>query len=233
MNKPFLKAGYIGLLLIAVSIVLLFVNPSKGVKLPQGFVTPVVAFEFISSTAEVYDLFGYTLADFNGEMVVKMRAGTLIDFFYMLVYTIFLCYICLACNRITGEKWFFLSGVIAILICLSDYGENVQLLSIMSKLSSGNFENEVGLLHYFTWAKWGGLSAVFISFIPFLRKSGFMGRVISLVSLISALAGSAAYIHRSVLNELYVLSIALIFIMLITFSFTFKYPPETVNQARN
>jgi len=221
MNKPFLKAGYIGILLVVVSIALLAVNPSKAKKLPQGFDTPVVAFEFIRTEAEVYDLFGHDQSEDQMKIVNGMKTGTYIDFFYITVYSVFLLIFTSVCRRITSSKWFLFSGFIVLCICISDIFENIQLLSIMAKLTAGGFSSELVLLNFFTWAKWGGLTALFISFIPFLRNSGRFGRVISVVSLLSALAGTAAFLNRSVVNEIYVLSIAVIFIMLIIFSFIF------------
>jgi hypothetical protein len=222
MNNPFLKAGYAGLSVIIISVVLIAVNPSKGGKLPQGFFTPVVAFEFISTEVEVLDLFGDAPSGFQGEMVEKMKLGTYVDFIYMFTYTFFLLYFSIVCSRITGEKWFVFSCILALIVFASDFGENIQLLSIMDNLNSGGYERELLLLNYYTWAKWGGLSALFISLIPFLRKTGALGRIISIVSLFSAVTGSAAYLNRSILNEIYVLSIVLVFIMLFIFSFTFR-----------
>ncbi len=221
MNKPFIKAGYVGVMLVLVSIAIMAVNPAKGEKLPHGFFTPVIAFEFIRTEAEVHDLFGHNQSDEQTKIVNGMQIGTYIDFFYITVYSIFLLLFTFFCIRITGSKWFLLSGFIVLGICLSDIFENVQLLSIMAKLNAGEFSRELELLNFFTWAKWGGLTALFISFIPYLRKSGTFGRVISVTSLLSALAGSAAFLNRSVANEIYFLSIAAIFIMLILFSFTF------------
>ena len=222
MKKPFLKAGYIGLSILILSVILISVNPSGGGRLPGGFFTPVVAFEFIKTSAEVVDLFGDAASGVQAETISGMKLGTYIDFIYMLFYTTFLFYFSMLCKRVTGEKWFISGGVIALFVLAADFSENIQLLSIMEKLHSGGFENELDLLKYFTWAKWGGLSALFISLVPFLRRSGIFGRVISVVILISAVTGSAAYLYRSVLNEIYVICIAVVFLMLFIFSFTFK-----------
>lgn len=222
MNKPFLKAGYIGILLVLTSVVLMTVNPVKAVRLPEGFFTPVVAFEFLRTDAEVYALFGSEVNDGRDKFVASMRLGTYVDFFYMVVYTVFLLFFSGLCRGITGSGWFLFSGIISWCVFFSDFGENMQLLSIMSKLQSGDFSNELVMLNLLTWAKWGGLSAFFISLIPFLRKSGRFGRVISVFSLISALSGAAAFVNRSVLNEIYVLSVVWIFVMLIIFSFIYK-----------
>jgi hypothetical protein len=221
MNKPFLKAGYIGIMLVLTSVVLMSVNPVKAVRLPEGFFTPVVAFEFLRTDAEVYDLFGSEVNDGRDRFVSGMRLGTYVDFFYMVVYTVFLLLFSGLCRRITGSGWFLISGIIAWFVFFSDFGENMQLLSIMSKLQSGDFSNELAMLNLLTWAKWGGLSAFFISLIPFLRNSGRFGRAISVFSLISALTGAAAFVNRSFLNEIYVLTVVLIFVLLIVFSFIY------------
>jgi hypothetical protein len=227
MNKPFLKAGYIGILLAAVSIALLAINPSRGGKLPQGFINPVTAFEFISTETEVYDLFGSDPSNERAEFVNRMVKGTYLDFFYMIVYTVFLLFFTGVCSSITGRKWFLFGSIIAWGVFISDFGENLQLLSIISKLQSGNFSYELDKLNMFTRAKWGGLSALFISIIPFLRKCGSSGRMISVAILLSSITGAAAFLHRSFLNEVYVLSIAVIFMMLIIFSFRFTFRDET------
>jgi len=237
MNKPFLKAGYIGILVLIISAALMVINPAKVVKLPAGFFNPVVAFEFIRTEAEVYDLFGHGLSDAQTGLISSFKTGTYLDFLYMIVYSLFLLTFAFVCRRITGSKWFVFSGFIILAVIISDFSENIQLLAIMDKfqsidkvstaanLPSGGFNSELVLLNFFTWAKWGGLTALFISFIPFFRKSGRAGRIISVISLISALIGAAAFHHRSVLNEIYVLSIAVIFIMIIGFSFSYKNEP--------
>jgi len=221
MNKPFLKAGYVGIILIIISMALIAVNPTKADKLPEGFFNPVVAFEFIRTEKEVYEMFGTGTPEIRDSLMNGLKNGTYIDFLYMAVYSVFLLIITLVCRRITGDRWFIFSSFIVFFIFISDLGENMQLLAIMSKLSTGNFETELNLLNYLTWAKWGGITCLFLSLIPFFRTSEGLGRIISVTAFLSAITGSAAYLYRSVLNEIYVLSIAVIFIMLIIFSFIF------------
>ena len=222
MKRPFINEGYCGILLIIISVVLMTVNPTKAVKLPNGFFNPVVAFEFINSETEVYDLFGTSTSYEQDKVVKQMEKGIYIDFLYMCVYLTFLLLFSGVCRRITDNTWFYFSGIIALCVFLADFNENIQLLTITKSLTSGGFNPAIQILNNYTWIKWGGLSAVFISFIPFLRKAGTFGFVISLVSLISAVIGSAAFLHRSFLNEIYILTVALIFTMLIIFSFTFS-----------
>jgi len=51
MNRPFLKVGYVGLLVIIMSVTLVIIFPSKASKMPDGFFTPIIAFEFIQTKA--------------------------------------------------------------------------------------------------------------------------------------------------------------------------------------
>jgi len=221
MKKPFLKAGYCGILLLIISAAIIAVNPAKAGKLPHGFFNPTVAFEFIRTETEVYDLFGHIPSEENMKVVNSIENGTYLDFFYMAVYAVFLLLFTEVCHHITGERWFYFSGFIVLGVFLADFGENMQLMSILVKLPAGDFRGELTRLNFFTWAKWGGLTALFISFIPFFRYAGRFGRGIAVFSLFSAVTGAAAFMHRSILNEIYVLSIAVIFIMLIVFSFIF------------
>jgi len=223
MNKPFIKAGYAGILLIIISAALMAVNPGRALNLPQGFFNPVIAFEFIRTETEVYDLFGNNGSSEQGTLVGSFKNGTYIDFLFIVAYAAFLLVFSNVCRRITGSKWFIFSGFIILSVVISDIGENIQLLTIMKKLSLEDFGKELMMLNFFTWAKWGGLTALFISFIPFLRNSGRFGRVISVTALLSGVTGAAAFLHRSVLNEIYVLTVEVIFVMLIIFSFTFVY----------
>jgi len=226
MYKPFLKTGYSGIILILFSSALIIVNPVKAGKLLPGFFNPVVAFEFVKTESEVYDIFGHDAPGTKSELVSRMETGTYVDFFYMISYTVFLLLFAGVCRRITDTNWYIFSLFIALCVLRADFGENIQLLEIMIKLPAGDFGYELGQLNIYTWGKWGGLSAYFLSLIPFLRKSGSFGRIISVTTLLSAVTGSSAFLYRSFLNEIYVLSIALIFVMLIIFSFTFKIKVE-------
>jgi hypothetical protein len=66
------------------------VNPSKAVKLPDGFFTPVIAFEFLKTEAEVYDLFGREASTVRDKILTDMRMSTKSDFIYIIIYTSFL-----------------------------------------------------------------------------------------------------------------------------------------------
>lgn len=210
-----------GILLILSSAALIAVNPLKGGKLPSGFFNPAVAFEFLKTEPEIYDLLGHDTPAAPGGFIQSMETGLYVDFVYMCVYTIFLLMFAGVCRRMSDSGWYILSMCVVLCIYRADFGENIQLLTIIKNLDAGGFSEELGQLYTFTWAKWGGFSAFFISLIPYLSKAGIFGKIISVTALLSALTGLAAFLNRSILNEIYVLSIGTIFVMLVIFCFTF------------
>lgn len=216
----FRHAFYAGAAVIFLSIVLLASGPQKAAGLPAGFYTPVVAFEFIQSRTEVLELFGNTASTERNSLITAMDRTNRIDFVYMLAYTAFLVIFSAACFRITGSRWFLVPIGIAIVVLAADALENIQLLAITAKIDASDISHELLLLHISTWIKWGGLSAVFLALIPFMKSAGIYGRIITALSICTAFTGIAAFIHRSVLNELFALMTALMFMMLIVFSFT-------------
>lgn len=217
--KLFRFAWYTGLAVIVISIILLVSGPRKAVKLPAGFYTPVVAFEFMETRAEVLDLFGHAPSAERASLVSEMDRTNRIDFLYMIAYTLFLVILSAACRVNSGKKWFILPACISLVVLGADVTENIQLLAITAKINEYEISHELYLLRIFTWIKWGGLAGVFLTLVPFMRGRGICGGIITISSLCTAFAGTAAFLHRSVFNEIFAMLVALTFIMLIVFSF--------------
>jgi hypothetical protein len=89
-NKPFIKSGYLGLAFIIMSVLLLFVFPTKAPSLPEGFCTPIIAFEFIQTKTEVIEMFGGENITMRNEMARAMDLGNRLDYVYMCLYSAFL-----------------------------------------------------------------------------------------------------------------------------------------------
>lgn len=221
MNKIFLKAGFVGIAVLVLSTVLILVNPSKAVIMPKGFTTPIVAFEFIASEQEVLALFGAAGTQ-RDALIQKIDLGNKIDFAYMLTYSFFLWLFSFICFKDTKKKWFIVPMIISAVVLGADALENIQLLSITAKIAEGKYSVELARLHVFTWIKWAGIGAVFVSLIPFLWKKGIFGKIISDMSILAAGIAIAAYFNRSVFNEIYALCVGLVFTMLIIFSLFYK-----------
>jgi hypothetical protein len=72
-NKPFIKPGYLGLVVIMMSVLFLFIFPPKAPSLPEGFLTPIIAFEFIQTKTEVMEMFCSENITMRNEMARAME----------------------------------------------------------------------------------------------------------------------------------------------------------------
>jgi len=221
-NKPFIKTGYLGLAVIMMSVLLLFVFPPKVPSLPEGFLTPIIAFEFIQTNTEVKELFGGENITLRNEMVRAMDLGNQLDYVYMCLYSAFLLMVSVTCARLSKNKYYYAGVVLALVVLAADALENVQLLGITANLSTGNFDSQLRLLYLFTWIKWGGIALIFLTLSPWFLKGGRFSKTIGIMGIISFILGVAAYMNRSLINEIFSLSVALMFIFMIIYCFTYK-----------
>ncbi len=222
MNRPFVKAGYVGLLVIVMSVVLVILFPSKASKLPDGFFTPIIAFEFIETRPEVFQMFFSTDGTVHQTMVDAMDLGNQLDFIYMLLYSTFLMMFSVKCAEISSKRFYYIGAALALIVLLADAMENMQLMGITANLDTGNFDHYLSWLHVFTWIKWGGIAAIFLVLFFWFIKGGLFSKIIGLTGILSAAAGIAAYLNRSVINEIFSLSVAMMFIMMIIYCFVYK-----------
>ena len=222
MNKPFMKIGFLGLLVIGMSIVLLMVFPSKAPWMMDGFFTPIIAFEFVQSQSEVYQLFGLPDSPDQLSMIKAMDFGNRLDYIYMVLYTSFLFFFSFVCAKNTGQKYYYAGSMLSFVILVADALENIQLLRITAKITSQDLGKELSLLHCFTWIKWGGITVVFLILAPYFFKGRSYSKVIAAIGISSFILSILAYLNRSVLNELLGLSVALMFLMMIVYSFIYK-----------
>jgi hypothetical protein len=219
MERPFLITGFIGIAVVVMSIVLLSVFPSHSPSMPKGFFTPIIAFEFIESSEEVHQLFGEKNSQERQDMVRAMDRGNRLDFIYMLLYSSFLFAFSIQCSREGGQKIFYLGAVISVIVLTGDFMENLQLLGLTSTLQGGSFDGELMALKIFTWQKWGGIATIFLILTPYFIRGKLFAKIIALWGLGVFFIGVMACQERSVLNEIFSLSVAGMFLMMIVYSF--------------
>ncbi len=222
MTRPFLKVGIIGLLMISFGLYLMSVFPKQAEKLPSGFSTPIIAFEFVQTKAEVLDLFGKADTLQRRQLLEKMDFGNRMDYIYMILYSSFLFFFALICKRTRGKSIYNLGALIALVILVGDAMENVQLLSITEKLATDDFSPEIIRLQFWTWIKWGGISIFFLSLVPYFLKRGLVAKFMALCAIISFGLALASYYNRSLFTEIYVQSVMGLFLMLLIYSFFSK-----------
>lgn len=209
------------------SIVLLMIFPSSAPRMMDGFFTPIIAFEFVQSQSEVFQLFGLLPDALDGlsttqSMIRAMDSGNRLDYIYMVLYTLFLFFFSCVCVKNTGQKYYYAASVMSMVILAADAMENVQLLKITAKITSLDFNRELFFLHWFTWIKWGGITIVFLILAPYFSKGKNFSKFIAATGILSFILSILAYLHRSVLNELLGRFVALMFVMMIVYCFVYK-----------
>jgi len=223
MSRPFFKSGIIGILLIITSLTLMKVFPSQAPKLPHGFITPILAFEFAISRQEIENLFGKPQSEYRKSMVAAMDLGNRLDYIYMILYSSFLFGFSITCARLSRNRRYYLAGLVSVLVLVGDAMENIQLFGITRKLAEGDFEKELQLLFYFTWLKWGGLALIFLILLPYFFNGSLVAKLIALIGLITVILAILAFFNRSVLNEIYAVSVAVMFLATIIYALTHKH----------
>jgi hypothetical protein len=221
-HKPFVKTGYLGSAVIMMSVLLLFIFPPKAPSLPEGFLTPIIAFEFIQTKTEVMEMFGGENITMRNEMASAMDLGNRLDYVYMCLYSVFLLMVSFTCAGLSKNKYYYTGVVLALAVLTADALENIQLLGITANLSTGNFDSQLRLLHLFTWIKWGGIALIFLTLSPWFLKGNRFSKSIGVMGIISFILGVAAYMNHSVINEIFSLSVALMFILMIIYCFIYK-----------
>jgi hypothetical protein len=224
-NRPFLKCGCVGLLVIAMSLALLFLLPSKQSvgNMPEGFVTPILAFEFVQTPVEVAALFGAEASPQRQDLVAAMDLGNKLDYAYMALYALFLGWFSLICARLTGNRFFYFPAALSAVALVGDALENVQLLSITAKLSTLEINAELAALQAFTWIKWGSLAIIFLLLSPYFFKGNWFSKIIGGVGVACVVAGGVSFFHRSAANEVFGALTGVMFLLMILYSFIFRH----------
>lgn len=226
-KRPYILSGFIGLAVIVMSLVNMTVFPQESPGQIDDIGSPIIAFEFAETPEEIYTLFGASGAPEQSAMVQGMDQGNRLDYLYMLLYSGFLFSFAVLAARHTGQTWLYAGAALALLAFAGDALENMQLLSITGKLASGDFTAELVRLHWFTWLKWGSLATYFVVMGVWLwRGNGRFAKLIAIAADITFLLGLVSFIQRGPATEPFTLAIALMFVLLIVFSFVYK-PEET------
>lgn len=215
-DRLFLLSGVFGLGALAMTAILWLIGPRQVGPLPPGFVTPVMAFEFAGSPAEVGHLFSVDGAAAAMDQVNRW------DFLYMALYNGFLSTFALACARQSGNRGYYAVAALPLAILFADAMENVQLLAITRVLAEdgagpalSQLQPLLTRLRLFTWLKWGGLALYFVLLWPYFRGRA---RWIGFAGLLPAVLAIAAVLNRGLANELMALAIGVMFLLLTVYA---------------
>ena len=227
MKRPFVWVGVIGVVGIIIGLLIGPFFPKTALKMPDGFKTPVLAFEFIQTKQEVYDFFGAGDTPERQALVQAMDRGNNWDYLYMVGYSAFLAALALAIRKETGKAYFYLAAAVAVAILASDFFENRQLFQITANLASGNFDGALSRLMIITWLKWGGLALFFVLLIPYFLKGGVYAKIIAAFPILNLIVAVIACVHRSRWNEWMFLTLAPNFVLAIIYCFVHRAPEKS------
>jgi len=202
-------SAILGIATLVLGIIMLFVFPHKA-ELAAGFRTPIIAFEFAKTDADLAFLSGDSQTSRQNRDM--MDAGHSWDMVFPFAYAGFVSLLLLQ-GVVRGQYLLALAIPIAVLIIPFDIRENANLLAITKAL--GNAESiEVLLqeLRVATWLKWGalGISIAALAAGSLLEKS----YASALVSAIAALGVAMCWVSgaKPVIAETMSLALFLFFL---------------------
>jgi len=186
----FISSALFGLATIVLAIIMLFTFPMSA-ELTEGFRTPIIAFEFAKTEADLSFLSGSSeLNRLNRE---SMDAGHQWDMFFPFAYAGFIALMLLKLAR-GGQGFAWLGVLFALLIIPFDLNENQTLLQITAALEhSSSVEILLQELHTATWLKWGaiGISVAVLAF-GFLANKEYSSAALSALTALSIAASWGA-----------------------------------------
>lgn len=231
-KKPFIYAGYIGIVLIALGLFLMSSFPKHVPYMAKGFRTPIIFFEFVQTVDETQQIFGMTSGLLpDDKLVQQMDFGNKIDFIYAFVYALFLFMFARALMKTSGKKIYMVVMVLAAIAMFFDWLENIKLISITENLASGSFQKHLDSLFVFTWIKWGSLAVSFVILSEWFFRGKIISTIYAFLGWVPLLLGIMAFKTPGFYNELFAKSIMFMFVSLIAYSFIYKSPETKISKT--
>lgn len=166
--------AFVGLATLSLALTMLFIYPSAA-KLSDGFRTPIIAFEFAQSEADLAFLAG------SSETAIRHRTdidrGQHLDMVFPFAYGGLMALLLVGLAR-KGVRSAWVGACFALAIIPADIRENLVMFDITSALDRGQTSAHLlPTLWSATWIKWWCIaaSAGFVAFGSFRRQSWFSG----------------------------------------------------------
>lgn len=207
-----LGSAVLGMATIILGVVLLVTFPVSA-ELSEGFRTPIIAFEFAKTEADLAFLSGSS--EVNRLNREKMDAGHVWDMAFPFAYGGFIALMLLLIFK-NGHRFVWLGMLFAVSIIPFDINENLTMLQITQALANAaSIENLLIELQIATWLKWGaiGISMAVLA-MGFTANKEYGSAV---VSLIAALAIAVCWISNAEPSITEIMSV-LTFLFFVIFS---------------
>jgi hypothetical protein len=209
----------LGIILIVLSVIITYFNTVITGPLPEGFMTPIIALEFMNKTSDLTNFFNIITVE---SLRNSLNIGNQIDFGYMFSYGLF----ALMCGRLmyieTKVKALWLSLPLVAIIITADAFENLNIAEILAMKEYQNSGLILDQLQLFTWLKWGSLSALMLLYSVYFFQGNWWKILIGLVLASTFILCAVAFYFRGMYCEIFSLSIMLGFLGLLVFSVFWK-----------
>jgi len=175
-----------------------FVNPRHAVvSNTPGFRDPVAGFQLASSPTDVLGILGQPGDPGRADAVRGMRAGTYLDFLFLLAYpTFYVGIVVLLAARGALARGVAAAVIgLAIVMVAGDALENLQLLRLTETVDPGAMAAPLARLRVFTLAKWWALFAASALLVPALWRHGGSGRWSAPFFALAEGLGFASVVH--------------------------------------
>lgn len=216
--RPLLKTGILALLLLPFLYLINDLSPSPE-KIPEGYSSSILAFEFVSNQKELQE----TIGPLSAKERSDMDKLNYVDFGFMTLYGIFLFLFMARFGSVTSGQLFAKAKWLAPLIVLFDVLENIQLLKLTNvPTDTTSVDATIMLLGVFTWFKWGLLSVVF-AIIGYAMTKMNRSKWLGYVLLLPAIIGIVAFVSsKRNLEDLFGTSVFLGFFLLFIYCLVYK-----------
>jgi hypothetical protein len=222
-THPFSK---IGILVIPILLFNLLMGQCFPKAAPEKFSSFIVAFEFARTPEDIHTLFG----DLTVKAIHKIDIGNYLDFGFMVTYTTLLILSFLKFSKELNKKWLKSGIVLAVIVFLGDFTENIFLLRLTDNFLTSSPENTIisnlAGLHVFTWIKWAGLSICFTLLYSLFYKNKWFAKVTGVIFLLPLLFLFAMPDRSPQWLTIFTNLIFLCFTILIVYLFVYRKTPD-------
>jgi hypothetical protein len=182
-----------GIATVLLGLIMLFIFPVSA-ELSAGFRTPIIAFEFAKTDADLAFISGDSASSRGNRE--RMDAGHRWDMAFPFAYAGFVALLLLQIVA-RGHYWAGIGMLFALLIIPFDIKENYILLAITNALrNSASVDTLLRELHVATWLKWGALGVSIATLaIGSIAQKTYLSALVSGIAALSIaicwLSGSA------------------------------------------
>ncbi len=200
--------------LFVFAIVLNIVLPREAARMPQGFSTPILAFEFAQQPDEVLMMYNFDKQNRKEEFIDNMQKGNYLDYVYMLLYSAFLSMVIVFTSQRFSNKNIMALLTFSILAFVGDATENVFILLINRSIElNSDFTAYLSAMHIVTWIKWLALALAFAFIAWFWIKQVAFWRFVNAFMFVPLILGVFSWFYREEFTELFAFSLVIAFLL--------------------